>query len=157
MNITRLRLTDFRRHEELDIELKPGLNIVRGPNEAGKSTVQRAIELGLFRRATFASNELGDLKPWHNADADPVVEVDFDDNGTHGTLRKVFGGPRGTVEMTRRTARSQTDPAAVEAEVARMTGIPSEKFMRSTASVHHHELAGLTRTRARCAIGCSSR
>ena len=142
MNITRLRLTDFRRHENLDIELKPGLNIVRGPNEAGKSTVQRAIEVGLFRRATFASNELGDLKPWHNADADPVVEVDFDDNGTHGSLRKVFGGPRGTVELTV-NGEAQTDPAAVDAEMARMTGIPSEKFMRSTASVHHHELAGL--------------
>jgi len=142
VNITRLRLADFRRHENLDIELKPGLNIVRGPNEAGKSTVQRAIELGLFRRATFASNELGDLKPWQKADADPVVEVDFDDNGKHATLRKVFAGARGTVELTV-NGESQTDPAAVDTEIARMTGIPSEKFMRSTASVHHHELAGL--------------
>ena len=66
----------------------------------------------------------------------------YDDNGTHGTLRKVFGGPRGTVELTV-NGESQTDPAAVDAEVTRMTGIPSEKFMRSTASVHHHELAGL--------------
>ena len=63
VNITHPRLNDFRRHAELDIELKPGLNIVRGPNEAGKSTIQRAIELALFRRPTFARAELDDLRP----------------------------------------------------------------------------------------------
>lgn len=142
MNITRLRLTDFRRHGSLDIELKPGLNIVRGPNEAGKSTVQRAVELGLYRRPTFASGELGDIKSWSNPEADPVVEVEFDDDGKHGSVRKVFAGQRGTVELNW-DGQAQSDPAAVEAEIARITGIPSEKFLRSTASVHHHELAGL--------------
>ncbi|HEY5520362.1 MAG TPA: ATP-binding protein, partial [Candidatus Limnocylindrales bacterium] len=74
MNITRLRLKDFRRHAQLDIEFKPGLNIVRGPNEAGKSTIQRALEMGLFRRPTFASAELDELKPWRAPEADPHIE-----------------------------------------------------------------------------------
>ncbi len=143
MNINRLRLTDFRRHGELDIELKPGLNIVRGPNEAGKSTVQRAIEVGLFRRPTFASAELDDLRPWLKPDVDPTVEIDFDDDGKAGTLRKVFAGHRGTVEMTW-DDQTLTDPAAVEAQVAELTGLPSEKFLRATASVHHAELTGLS-------------
>ena len=37
-----------------------------------------------------------------------------------------------------------SDPAQVEQEIARLTGLPSEKFFRATASVHHQELAGLT-------------
>ena len=143
MNLTRIHLVDFRRHGELDIELKPGLNIVRGSNEAGKSTVQRAIELGLFRRPTFAAAELDDLRPWHKPDADPVVELEFDEDGQHGTLRKVFGGHHGTVELTMGD-QQMTDPAAVEAKVAELTGLPSEKFLRATASVHHAELAGLS-------------
>ena len=142
MNITRLRLTDFRRHGELDIELKPGLNILRGPNEAGKSTVQRAIEVGLFRRPTFASAELDDIRPWLKPETDPTVEIDFDDDGKPGTLRKVFAGHRGTVEMTWND-KTLTDPAAVEKQVAELTGLPSEKFLRATASVHHMELTGL--------------
>jgi DNA repair exonuclease SbcCD ATPase subunit len=142
MNITHLRLTDFRRHDALDVELTPGLNIVRGPNEAGKSTIQRALELGLFRRATFASAELDDLKPWGRPEADPTIEIDFDQDGRAGRMRKVFAGHHGTVELSF-AEETLTDPAAVEARIAELTGLPSEKFMRATASVHHAELTGL--------------
>ena len=44
-------------------------------------------------------------------------------------------------------ARSITDPAAVERRLADLTGIPSEKFFRSTASVRHDELATSTATK----------
>jgi uncharacterized protein YhaN len=143
MNITRLHLENFKRHRDLDIELAPGLNIVRGPNEAGKTTVQRAVEMALFRRPTSSSQDLDEARPWRDSEADPTVEVDFDDDDVHGTLRKTFAGQRGTVEM-RIGDETFTDPAAVEAQVARLTGLPSEKFFRATASVHHQELGGLT-------------
>ena len=43
MRITSLALRDVRRHRDATFELAPGLTVVRGPNEAGKSTLQRAI------------------------------------------------------------------------------------------------------------------
>ena len=55
MRITRLQLRNVRRHADLDLELAPGLTVVRGPNESGKSTIQRAIELALTRRVTSGS------------------------------------------------------------------------------------------------------
>ncbi len=143
MNITRLRLENFKRHTALEMELAPGLNIVRGPNEAGKTTIQRAIEMALFRRPTSSSQDLDEARPWRDSEADPKIELDFEDDGTPGTLRKTFAGQRGTVEL-RMGEETLTDPAAVEAEVARMTGLPSEKFFRATASIHHQELTGLT-------------
>ncbi len=143
MNITRLRLHYFRRHDDLDIELTPGLNIVRGSNEAGKSTIQRALEMILFRRPTFAGAELDEIRPWRRPDADPTIEIEFDESGRRGTLRKIFGGHKGTVSMGYGD-ETLTDPAAVDAKVAQMTGLPSEKFLRATASIHHQELAGLT-------------
>jgi len=143
MNITRLRLENFKRHGELDMELAPGLNIVRGPNEAGKSTVQRALEMALFRKPTSSSQDLDESRPWQDPDADPVVEVEFQDDGTTGVLRKKFAGQHGTVEL-RVGDETLTDPAAVEARVAELTGLPSEKFFKATASVHHQELGGLT-------------
>ena len=42
MRITSLTIHDLRRYRDTTIELAPGLTVVRGPNEAGKTTVQRA-------------------------------------------------------------------------------------------------------------------
>ena len=143
MNITRLRLENFGRHRDLDVQLVPGLNVVRGPNESGKSTIQRALEMGLFRRPTSSSQDLDDSRAWGAAEAQPVIEIDYQDEGEQGSIRKTFGGQRGTVEM-HIGEETLSDPAAVDTEVARLTGLPSEKFFRATASVHHQELTGLT-------------
>jgi DNA repair exonuclease SbcCD ATPase subunit len=143
MHITRLHLQNFRRHDDLTLDLAPGLTVVRGPNEAGKSTIQRAIEMALFRRPTSSSQDLDDSRPWRDQEADPTIDLEFTADDERGSLRKVFAGQRGTVEMTLGD-ETLVDPAAVEAHVARLTGLPSEKFFRATASVHHQELAGLT-------------
>ena len=55
MRITRLQARDIGRHRDLDIELAPGVTVVRGPNEAGKSTIQRIIELALTRKVTSST------------------------------------------------------------------------------------------------------
>ena len=58
MRITRLQARDFGRHRDLDIELAGGVTVVRGPNEAGKSTIQRILELALTRKVTSANTDL---------------------------------------------------------------------------------------------------
>ena len=56
--IFRVQLRDLRRHASLDVALAPGLTIVKGPNEAGKSTLADAIELGLTPAAGITAEEL---------------------------------------------------------------------------------------------------
>ena len=41
--ISRIQLRNVRRHAALDLALTPGLTVVKGPNEAGKSTLAEAI------------------------------------------------------------------------------------------------------------------
>ena len=152
MRITRLRLQDVRRHGALDLTLAPGLTVVRGPNEAGKTTVQRAIELALARKVTSTSADLEGMRPWNSGpDARPVIELDFvqeDLDGTHhGHLEKAFRGQRGTVRLDV-DGEVTTDPAHAEEVLAELTGIPTEPFFRSTASVRHHELEELARDEA---------
>ncbi len=48
MKITRLELKAFGRFTDRTLELGPGLHIVHGPNEAGKSTTLRALKAWLF-------------------------------------------------------------------------------------------------------------
>jgi len=44
-NITRLKLTNFKRFKNLLVDFKPGINTIIGDNEAGKSTILQAIDL----------------------------------------------------------------------------------------------------------------
>ncbi|HLO34462.1 MAG TPA: AAA family ATPase, partial [Candidatus Deferrimicrobium sp.] len=153
MRITRLTLRDFRRYRELEIPLSPGLTIVHGPNEAGKTTIQRAIELALTRKVTSGGADMDGLRSWDATDdARPVIALEFEiedeERGVRsGTLEKAFRGAKGTVRLEV-DGTTITDPTLADQALAEMTGIPSEAFFRSTASIRHHELADLDRDEA---------
>jgi uncharacterized protein YhaN len=155
MRITRLQLRDFGRHRGLDIEIAPGFTIIRGPNEAGKSTIQRGLELALFRKPTAATAELDALRSWGAPEDDrSFVRLEFvvsEENGAsgdagprRGVLEKDFRGQRGRV-LLEYDGETYTDPARAEEVIADLTGIPNEAFFRSTASIRHQELEDLDR------------
>ena len=149
MRVRKLSGRDFRRYRTFDIDFAPGLTVVRGPNESGKSTVQRALELALTRRATSTASELESLRPWGAPpEARSIITVEFeqdDEDGQKvGTLEKTFAGSRGTVRLDY-DGQSITDPTLADQVMAELTGIPTEGFFRSTASVHHFELSDLSR------------
>jgi DNA repair exonuclease SbcCD ATPase subunit len=153
VRIRRLQVRDLRRYRELDIDLAPGVTVVRGPNEAGKSTIQRAIELALTRRVTSSAADLETLRPWDaGPDARPWVAIEFeqeeeDGRLATGTVEKWFGGQKGTVDLVYDGQRV-TDPALADQVLAELSGVPTEAFFRSTASVRHHELSDLARDEA---------
>jgi recombinational DNA repair ATPase RecF len=153
VRIRRLQVRDLRRYRELDIDLAPGVTVVRGPNEAGKSTIQRAIELALTRRVTSSAADLESLRPWDaSADTRPWVAIEFeqeeeDGRLATGTVEKWFGGQKGTVDLAYEGQRV-TDPALADQVLAELSGVPTEAFFRSTASVRHHELSDLARDEA---------
>ena len=143
MRITHLRIHNVRRHADLALDFAPGLNVVCGPNEAGKSTLQKAIEMGLFRSATSTAQELTDLRSWTaGPEDDPEIEIDFDEEGTAGHLVKNFARSAGSVSL-RLGDQTMTDPRQVDQSIAEITGLPSEKFYRSTAGIRHSEIATL--------------
>jgi DNA repair exonuclease SbcCD ATPase subunit len=152
VRITRLQIRNLRRHADLDLPLAPGLTVIRGPNESGKTTIQRALELALTRRVTSGSAELDGMRSWTAGEEDrPWVRLEFeqdlDDRVVTGSLEKSFRGARGTV-LLEEGGHSTTDPARADEIMAELTGIPSEAFFRSTASVRHHELDDLARDEA---------
>jgi DNA repair exonuclease SbcCD ATPase subunit len=153
MRITRLTIRDFRRYREFDVPLAPGLTIIHGPNEAGKTTIQRALELVLTKKVTTNAAELEALRSWDAPeDARPVISIEFetdDDEGRTqtGFVEKQFRGAKGTVRLDV-DGQTITDPTLADQALAELTGIPTEAFFRSTASIRHHELADLDRDEA---------
>ena len=149
MRITRLQIANLRRHRDFDLELHRGLTVVRGPNESGKTTLQRALELALTRRVTSASAEMDGLRSWGTDDeARPTIRLEFEQEDEDavfpGSVEKAFRGARGTVRLEYQGAVI-TDPTLADQTLAELTGIPTEAFFRSTASVRHHEVADLAR------------
>ena len=149
VRVRKLSGRDFRRYRTFDIDFAPGLTVIRGPNEAGKTTVQRALELALTRRATSTAAELEALRPWGAPpEARSVITVEFeqdDEDGLKvGTLEKTFAGAKGTVRLDY-DGQSISDPTLADQVMAELTGIPTEGFFRSTASVRHFELSDLSR------------
>lgn len=92
MKLTRLRLSQVRRFAGTLVipSFEPGLNLFCGPNEAGKSTIVRAIRAAFFER--YRSGVVEDLIPRGDTptSASPTVELSFEIGGTTYTLTKTF-------------------------------------------------------------------
>ncbi|MGD8683684.1 MAG: AAA family ATPase, partial [Chloroflexota bacterium] len=149
MRITRIRLEDFKVHRQLEIEPSAGLTIVRGPNEAGKSSLQLAIELALFRKADTNREDIRHARAW-GSPAAPEVVLEFEVDGRQGSLRKRFGSGRSEGELTL-DGQTIGDYQLIQDELTGLIGVPSESFYRATASVSHADLGAVAGAEA--AIG----
>ncbi len=72
-------------------DLSPELNVIAGNNEAGKSTLLRAVRAALFDRYTSTVGE--SFRPY-DADVSPGVCLVFDVDGVEYRLTKVFSRRR---------------------------------------------------------------
>ena len=75
MKILRISVKDFAGIREVDVELGPGLNVLYGPNDLGKSTLAEAIRLALLLPHT--SSHIDEYVPWTGGQ-NPVVELTFE-------------------------------------------------------------------------------
>ncbi len=152
MRIASLSLHNVGRHVSAEWTLDPRVTVLRGPNESGKSTLQRALELVLTRSATSTAPDIAALRSWGSAAAAPAVAITFtwdeEDGSLHtGRLAKVFAGAAGSTRLEV-DGTPIDDPARAEQMLADLSGLPTEGFLRSTASVRQTELAGLQRDEA---------
>lgn len=148
VRITSLSVRNLGRHGDAHWSFHPSMTVVRGPNEAGKSTIQRALELVLTRPATSTAPDLEALRTWGTSPGtSPAVEISFtwdDEEGVahQGRLVKVFAGAAGTAQLELDSGPA-LEGAAAERRLAELSGLPTEGFLRSTASVRQADLAGL--------------
>ncbi|WP_417565563.1 AAA family ATPase [Marinobacter sp.] len=81
------QLRQFRQPFVMD-DLEPGLNLIHGPNESGKSTLVRAIRAAFFER--YRTSSVDDLRPWGDSAAAPTITLDFDAQQKSWHLVKSF-------------------------------------------------------------------
>ena len=100
MKIHRLRVESFAAIREVDVAFGPGLNVLYGPNDLGKSTLSDAIRLALLLPHT--SSHCDPYIPWSGGQ-DPVVDLTFQTGEQRfWRVRKQFGkGGSSTLQESR--------------------------------------------------------
>ncbi|HSG39768.1 MAG TPA: AAA family ATPase, partial [Thermoanaerobaculia bacterium] len=93
MKLHRLRVQSFAAIREMDIAFGPGLNVLYGPNEIGKSTLAEAIRLALL--LPYNSNHHEAYVPWSGADS-PRIDLVFETEEQRIWRVQKHFGKRGT-------------------------------------------------------------
>jgi hypothetical protein len=93
MRLVRLTVERFQCIEAADVELGPGLNVLYGPNDLGKSSLAWAIRAVLLLQ--HGSSHAERFSSWHGQ-GDPRVALTLcDDDGRYWRVTKAFGGSSG--------------------------------------------------------------
>jgi len=138
MKLQRMRieqLRQFRKPFVLD-NLQPGLNLIHGPNESGKSTLVRAIRAAFFER--YRSTAVDDLRPWGDSAAAPTIELDFEHDNRVWRLTKSFL-QRKRCDVAASTETYSEDDA--EEKLAELLGYQYPK--RGASKAEHWGIPGL--------------
>ncbi len=141
MIIERLSIANFRRFKFAEMEFAPGLNVIKGPNESGKSTIIQAILAALYWRPSSSRRDILSFTSWDSQLAFRFELEILSEKGEKWTLIKDFqkksaslNGPAGVV----------TDPQHIDDWVVLQTGLPTERSYRSTAGVKQDEVAKIS-------------
>lgn len=141
MILRSLRLERFGRFRAASWEFAPGLTVIRGPNEAGKSTMREAIVRLLFDPTIIGttSKSFRALRTW-GEDRDFVLAGTLEAGGATLTLTKDFDAK--IVEL-REGERLLTDQASVNERLAKVLGVHSRAVYETTACLRQQEFAAL--------------
>src|SRR6202022_2860424 len=85
MRLTRIEIEGFGSLQGMDLRFGPTMNLVVGPNEAGKSTLQEAIVTGLYglqsgdRGRTVLVERADRWRPWQGGSFALALEAELED------------------------------------------------------------------------------
>ncbi len=139
MKITSLNLRNFRRFRQGRLELGEGINVVKGPNEAGKSTLMQAVLAALFWKADSGRREVRESVTWGESDGF-LLELEGEAGGRDFRLVKDFAARSAHLVWGDLETR---DHARIEEAVREWLGLGSEAAYRSTAAIRQDEVAAI--------------
>ena len=146
MRIRSFRLANFKRFEDREITFGPGMNLVVGGNESGKSSIAEALATVLYANPASKAQTLKSLERWGSVGA-MRLDLSFDQGEQSYRLVKDFGA--GRVELREENSGTVvTDRATVDRRLGEMLGFPDRDAFESVAAVRQGEIASLGERRS---------
>jgi len=121
MWIRRLAVENWRGLTASLEDLAPGLNLIAGPNESGKSRLVEALRFALFESSSGQAAHKKALATWGVAADKPRVVVEFELGGSDWRLEKVFLGTGHNAQL--RSAGEHHEDEAAETRLADLLGV----------------------------------
>lgn len=150
MRFTALSVEDFKQFERAELAFAPGFTVVKGPNEAGKSSIQAAIIAALYLDPRSPDADLEEYIRWGQANRFRL-RLQFEDQGSDYVLSKDFQAGTLSLQWTRpddRVGGSTDDVVAAQAMVGGLLGSTSRDTYINTACIRGEEVSKLPSTAA---------
>ncbi len=141
MKLIRLMVTAFRGVADGSYELADGFTVVRGPNEAGKSSFQQALLTVLFGDAASSAQKYNLLHSWQAGRKCGLTLTFFADGKDYELVRDFESGTSMLTPQDGGAVISGRDP--VKKALATLTGLGSEDVYTATAFLRQQDLAKL--------------
>lgn len=123
MRLLHCQLENVRVHRSLELTFSPGITVIGGANESGKSTLVEALHRTLFLKASATGATVEALQSRQQLGM-PTVDLAFEARGQQWRLRKRFSGSSGQVSLQSTSGQGQVikGPAA-EDQLAQLLGV----------------------------------
>lgn len=138
MKLTALELINFGKFDELRVDFDGGLNLVIGPNEAGKSTIQAAVRVAFFGER----QGLARWKRWGTESQGCLIKLEYEmADGTSWTLERDL--ERNDVRLIQQSGGEAgiAGPTQVAKTVCGHLGLDAPEAFTNTVFVRVGELA----------------
>lgn len=139
MKITRIKLQNYKKFQDKELEFLDGLNIIKGSNESGKSTLVSSLYTALFTDVTSRSKkEVAQLATWTSDDLFKI-ELDFSYKDKSLKLTKDFVAKTALL-LDLESKKKQADPTRIQESLYKTLGIDSPQIYLSTSYVSQNQM-----------------
>jgi DNA repair exonuclease SbcCD ATPase subunit len=134
--LRRLRLRRFLGFADRTFDFAPGINVVAGPNESGKSSLRTAIRAALYGNPSSTSAQIDSYRTW-GAEHQPALDLEFEIDGSRYRLSKDFQGRKVFFSGAGETLDQHK---RINERIAEFLGLSSREVFQITAEVAQAEL-----------------
>ncbi|HLP62737.1 MAG TPA: AAA family ATPase [Candidatus Deferrimicrobium sp.] len=124
MIITKLELENWMKIRKLPLEFHPGINLIYGPNEIGKSSIIEAIKQAILGDPNSGGREYKQFQPWGTTEKARVNLSFTTRDGLQYHLYKSF--PKGEAGLYAGAVKLSEEPAKTQLKLFEILALPEK-------------------------------